>query len=163
MQPLTISVMSNVRRERMNDTRRCRQSGDSNARETSVENATQKSDRSDFGQVALSCRTTQMPDLPHLAGIQEGFTAHSLRRPRQREPSRSLPAGGGPQLDARPAASRSTWANDLGSVQAARRAVPPADPCSPSLPERALRVMTPRQEPYAVVPHVRICAGGGEQ
>src|SRR5690606_19358168 len=33
-------------------------------------------------------------------------------------------------------------------------------PCLPSIPEATLRRHHPRQEPDAVVPHVRICTGG---
>lgn len=36
-----------------------------------------------------------------------------------------------------------------------------AEICATSLSGGTLRVTNLRQEPYAVVPHVRICAGGG--
>jgi hypothetical protein len=34
---------------------------------------------------------------------------------------------------------------------------------SPSISSCSLRRHDPRQEPYALVAHVRICAGGGQQ
>ena len=37
-----------------------------------------------------------------------------------------------------------------------------SSPHSSSIPRRTLRRSYPREEPYAVIPPVRICAGGGQ-
>ena len=49
---------------------------------------------------------------------------------------------------------------DLGSDETPHGQVASPCPCLPSLSFGALWRHYLRQEPYAVVPHVRICAGG---
>src|SRR5450631_3019092 len=85
------------------------------------------------------------------------------RRSRQQLAPEYLPQGSRSGLAACPAAARSAWSNALVQVHAICRTLRPAGSDTSSVPESALPVMTRLQEPYAVVPHVRICAGGGEQ
>jgi hypothetical protein len=74
-------------------------------------------------------------------------------------PNRSLS-----RLAARTEAAQPANPDELGSFQSNSAPVHTAMPQAPPIPGRALlRVTYLRQEPYAVVPLVRICARGGPQ
>jgi hypothetical protein len=85
------------------------------------------------------------------------------RRTWQRPTPECLPKGCGSGLDVCPATAWSALSDAVGPVPATRLALPSHRSGTSSVPERAPSRHDLRQEPYAVVPHVRICAGGGEQ
>ena len=63
-------------------------------------------------------------------------------------------------MASRLAAAKSTESHDVGANAPAGRTLDPITPCPSSLSMGPLRRSNPRQEPSAVVPHARICAGG---
>jgi len=68
-----------------------------------------------------------------------------------------------PYLATSPASPQPTIQNELGSFQSDHRPIRSPCPGIASLPGSALQSVTSHlwQEPYAVIPLVRICAGGG--
>src|ERR1700683_1935786 len=87
-----------------------------------------------------------------------------------------LPRGADKQSDARrfpllrhrtlaadASAPRSEAWHDMGADYAARQRLAPQTAHPASLAASALRRHTPRWEPYAGIPLVRICAGGAQQ
>lgn len=89
--------------------------------------------------------------------------ARVLRVPRgahQHAAAAELPRRGDSLVASRLAAAKPTESHDVGANAPAGRTLDPITPCPSSLSLGSLRRSNPRQEPSAVVPHARICAGG---
>ena len=83
-----------------------------------------------------------------------------LRGAHEREQHRCLPPGRRPALVAGPEAPQPESSSVVGADDAVPRPVAAPRSRVPSLPAGAVCRCHPRQEPDAVMPHVRICGGG---
>src|SRR5439155_19253781 len=83
-----------------------------------------------------------------------------LRCAHERPGAQRLPVGRRLDLVPHPSTAQPAPANQLAAHAAPGLPVATIPAHLPSVPARAPRRRYPRQEPDAVVPHVRICAGG---
>ena len=117
-----------------------------------------------FTSLILNTRpSTNARTLTGTGAVARCGGARLFRLPRgadQHPSSRGIPSRGSAGMAASAQASKPQTPTHLATIQRDRGllASPTQDPASFSQP--ALRRHDPRQEPDAVVPHVRICAGG---